>query len=693
MNDNSRQILDKKNEKTFQLVLASKFKYKIERVSILTTLSKKNIQVDNTTSNDIDIDCIKFIQIIVSELSFIILMFLSLYIVYEIPEYHSEKIITSKNTTNSNFDKDPIILIHTTDLHISTRNKEKTDGSTLLISTLCEYNPDLFLLTGDYVDNIDPDQEMGEQNLEDWKIYNITIKNRLEKKGFKVIDVSGNHDQWAVDTFNSEENNFLDNSFIYNRTNIKNESDFYLRKIDLNIDNNSMIFLLINEYNYPVYRPPYGLEVHTTIKQLDLLENTLNSLNESDIFVLTHYPVDRAWLLKSSKGNSFEEIISNEKIYAIFSGHEHPSNVKIVHHGEKGGLEFCTASAFNKKRAGLITLDNGNLVYHEVYIPYYERRPLFFLTYPVPNEQLTSHHIFNIRSFDIRVISYYPDININLKIEGDINGNLEYNHTLNNGAFLFIYHVDNMQEGKHIIHIYDEQGLGCNIKSKFYVGEKFNGNKEEYIGKINLSLALKFMIIPFFIFLLIIVFPFCPDLNVKVVKDVEKIIEGKIYGYNFNQILLYLTLICFSPFFYRLRLQSTSEIKKIIPYSIFIAFIYPLILPIHFMQEIKGKLGYTFLVFIYLDKKVKYEHWAVQMTFIYYGTTLFPFILFASGKKFYNSKIILVMNSFLCVILWIASFVVNFVTVNQSISFEYLFFSTAFVFILIILLIIFIIFF
>ena len=111
------------------------------------------------------------------------------------------------------------------------------------------------------------------------------------------------------------------------------------------------------------------------------------------------------------------------------------------------------------------------------------------------------------------------------------------------------------------------------------------------------------------------------------------------------------------------------------------------------MQEIKGKLGYTFLVFIYLDKKVKYEHWAVRMTFIYYGTTLFPFILFASGKKFYNSKIILVMNSFLCVILWMASFVVNFVTVNQSISFEYLFFSTAFVFILIILLIIFIIFF
>jgi len=201
------------------------------------------------------------------------------------------------------------------------------------------------------------------------------------------------------------------------------------------------------------------------------------------------------------------------------------------------------------------------------------------------------------------------------------------------------------------------------------------------------------MIIPFFIFLLIIVFPFCPDLNINVVKYIEKIIEGKIYGNNLNQILIYLTLIFFSPFFYRLRLQSTSSINKIIPYSIFIAFIYPLIFPIHFIQKIKGKIGYTFLVFVYLDKKVKYEHWAVQMTFIYYGTTLFPFILFASGKKFYNSKIIIVMNSFLCAILWLASIIVNFVTVNESISFEYLYFSTAFVLVLIILLIIFIIYF
>ena len=113
--------------------------------------------------------------------------------------------------------------------------------------------------------------------------------------------------------------------------------------------------------------------------------------------------------------------MSNEKVYTIFTGHLHPDNVKIVHYGEEGGLEFCTPSAFSK-RAGLVTLDNGNLVYHEVYVPYYESKPLFFMTYPIPNEQLTSHHIFNLNNFDIRVISYHSGKNIKLKIEGDING-------------------------------------------------------------------------------------------------------------------------------------------------------------------------------------------------------------------------------------------------------------------------------
>ena len=72
--------------------------------------------------------------------------------------------------------------------------------------------------------------------------------------------------------------------------------------------------------------------------------------------------------------------------------------------------------------------------------------------------------------------------------------------------------------------------------------------------------------------------------------------------------------------------------------------------------------------------KANYDHWAVQMTFLYYAVTLFPFILFASGKKFYNKKniIIILMNGIISLTLWIFSMIVNFLTVGQSISLKYL---------------------
>ena len=651
----------------------------------------------NNTEYDFQIqnnnNFIRTIQIFLTEFGFLFLILLIFLISYLIPEYHSPKIFKSKE--NLEFNQDPIILLHTTDLHISLKRKGRTDGSTIFMMSLCEYNPDLVLMTGDYIDNFKKNQHLGYQNLKEWKIYNTSIRGLLFKKGFKVIEVTGNHDQWAVDAVNSKEHNYLDNSFSFNRDDTKTVDDFFLRNVKVKINKTDLNFLLINDYRYPVYRPPYGAEKHLTTKQLDQIENRINNMEEKEIFILTHYPVDRAWLLKSKKGNSYDEIISNEKVYAIFTGHAHPKEVKIVHHGSEGGLEFCTPSAFDNKKAGLITIDNGNLIYHEVYIPYYGSKPLFFLTYPTPNEQISSHHYFNSNNFDIRVISYIPNENIKLKIEGDINGYMVYDHTLKNGAVLYKYHVNNLKEGKYNIHILDENGLECNIHTEFTIGEKYEGKKEKYIQRVKFLLIVRFFIIPYFIFLFIIVFPFFPLLNFSKVKKLEKNIENDSYNHIVNPILKYIFFIILSPFFLRLRLQTSFQIKSIIRFALFISLIYPLILPLHFMQNINGKIGYIFFAFVVLDGKAYYEHWALQLLWIYYGTTLLSFILFASGKKFYkrNNIVFIVINSIFCLLLIIGSLYINFRVVAQSISLGYLFFSTAFIFIFVVLLIIFIIFF
>ena len=120
---------------------------------------------------------------------------------------------------------------------------------------------------------------------------------------------------------------------------------------------------------------------------------------------------------------------------------------------------------------------------------------------------------------------------------------------------------------------------------------------------------MKFLLIPFFISLLIICFPFFPDLNFNIVKTIEKNIENNQTNIKLDKLILYIGLIFLFPFFLRLRLQSSHHIKLIMRYAIFIAFIYPRILPVHFMEGINGKIGYSFFVFCLLENKVRYEHW------------------------------------------------------------------------------------
>ena len=632
-------------------------------------LNKKKIEKVGNKNN-----CIIFF---ITEFGFIFILGLIVFFLYIIPEYHSAKTFTSKNA-NTPFDPNytPKIFIHTTDIHITLNRPHRLDGSTIFLSSLYEYKPDFFILTGDYVDNFKKNARLGTQNTEDWKIFNTAVRKQMSN--FPIIDVSGNHDLWGLTSATSENNNFLKNSNMFSSSNVKNDDDFFLKKVKMF----GLTFLLLNDYRFPVIRPPYGTESYINKKQLDILEDMIDNLEEEDCIILSHFPVDRVLLTKSSKGNYFEDIISKKKVGFIFTGHKHPKKVKLVHHSSEGGLEFCTSSAFDKKRAGLITIDNDNLIYHEVYIPYYGSKPLFFLIYPVPNEQISSHHIFNLNNFEIRVLTYVQDNNIILKIEGDIKGNLNYIKTLSNGALLYSYPV-NLPNGSYKIHIYDESGYSCDINTEFTIGSKFQGKKEKYIVRIRFLFGIRFLLIPFWLILFIIVFPLFPEFNINIVKNMENHITGNA-NININKGLFYLYLFVLSPFFLRLRFQ---QISKILRYSIFISFLYPLVLPLHFISLFEGKIAYIFFIFYVIgNNKVSYEHWALQNTFIFYSTIILPFILFATGKNYYkkNTKNILIINSIITILIIMGGLIINFIVIAQSLDLVFLFFTTAFIIILIV---------
>ena len=625
-----------------------------------------------------NIEKTKVIPFLISEFGLFSIILFFIILPFFIPQYHSAKLFKSKKSNNI-FNKNyiPKILFHLTDTHTNTNHgiRAKTNGSFIFLNEFIKYKPDLILSTGDIADNFQDGKyfiKVGTLCRKDWEIYNQTIRKLISE--YPVVDVAGNHDLYTVDSATSENNLFLDYSFMFNRSNVKNEDDFIIKKVKMM----NLTFILFNDYRFPVPRPPYGIDVHTNKHQLDLLENMIDNLDEDESYILSHYNVDRAWLIRSSKGHTFQEIISNKKIAGIFTGHVHPRNVRIIHHGEEGGLEYCSSSPFNNKRAGLITIDNDNLIYHETYIPSPSERPLFFMTYPVPNEQISSHHIFNLNDFEIRVLSYKIDKNITLKVEGDIKGELKYVMTLSNGAILYSMPI-NLPNGSYKIHVYDENREICDISRNFTIGDSYKGVKEAAIHNPRAFLILRFSSIPMILLLFIIITPYNFKINIQNLEDIESYIEGKSKN-GLNILKRFLLIIILSPFIIRNRFL---KLNKLCRYSIFIISLYPIILPLHIFQKINGKIGFAFNVFIVIGSYIQYEHWAMEITYSFYLFIIIPSVFYVTSINYSKKKrMIYFTNLIFNIFFLLLALMINFTILAQSIPFEYLFIGPYFVLLL-----------
>ena len=627
---------------------------------------------------------LRIFPFLISEFGIIFIIIFIIILFFNFPQYHPSKTFHSKNINSFNSNYEPKILFHLTDTHTNTNSDLtlKRNGSFKFLRSFINYKPDLILSTGDVVDNFINSShfvKVGGQNKRDWEEYNRTIRTLISE--YPVIDVAGNHDLYCVESALSEHNYFLDYSFIFNRTNVKNDDDFFIRKIKMF----NLTFILINDYRFPVPPPPYGIDVHTTKHQLDLIENTIENLEEDECIILSHYNIDRASLIKSSKGHSFQEIISNKKISAIFTGHIHPKQVKIIHHGSEGGLEFCSSSPFNNKKSGLITIDNDNLIYHEVYIKDEFSIPKFFLSYPVPNNQLSSHHVFNLNEFDIRVISYYNNKNIILLVEGAVKGKLDYQMTLKNGAMVFGLKIK-LPNGNYNIHVFDKNRELCDIYRNFTVGNIYKGEKEMAIHNPRAFLILRFSSIPIILFLFIIIFPSKFNLNNEKIRMVEKYIENKNNEPNeMNYFSIYIWLIILSPFILRNRfLKINSKFRNLF----FFISIYPIFFPLYFFDRIYNKISFAFNVFIVIGNSIQYENWAMEITYSYYLSIIFPNIFYLSSISYKKTKIIFIINIIICGILLLFGFLFTFTILAQSTTFEYLFFNPYFILLIVSLFII-----
>ena len=119
--------------------------------------------------------------------------------------------------------------------------------------------------------------------------------------------------------------------------------------------------------------------------------------------------------------------------------------------------------------------------------------------------------------------------------------------------------------------------------------------------------------------------------------------------------------------------------KKVTRYIIFIASLYPLVLPVHFFNKINKKIGFMFNVFIVIGSNTRYEHSALEITFLFYLVLIYPNVLLVSGLKYYESLLIIYINVYIFFVCFIFNIWINFLLLIGSLSLGYLFFSTGYV--------------
>ncbi|KAH0788514.1 Ser/Thr protein phosphatase [Histomonas meleagridis] len=574
------------------------------------------------------------------------------------PWYHPAQIYHSKEATHPwDSNSDPLLFTHVTDIHLAESEPFKVTNTILLLQYMKYYNTSFHLISGDIVDNYGEKNwpKIGHQVQEDWVLW----KALIEDVGFqdKIIDIAGNHDMWGIDDPLSDHNLFLDYSYTYNRTNTPTLDSFFIRSIV----RDNITFVLINNYRFPSIHPPYIYWPHPDQTFLDLIEEFIDNIN-GKCYVVCHYPVDYNWNVRSSKGHTFNDIMENEKIEALFSGHFHPPDVMIIHH-KQGAVEYIGPGAYQRKAFGIVSIDNGRFVYHTINLTKIPKH--FLLTHPIPLQQLSSHQIFNERDTEIRLLSYAKK-NVTIRISGDINGVLKYSRKLKNGADLYTYPI-HLQNGKYKIHL---SGDGCNITREFVIGDNFKGDKDLsscYHRGLNVT---RFCLIPIILYVIWITFPFNGNEN----KDTEDWIKGKT---NNNNLKNWLIVIFLSPNLIRTRML---KLPKLFRYVLFAFMFYPFVLPHHLFKPIFGLYGYSFLCFIVIGKKIMFDNWAVHMTLFYYVLIICPFVFYVSSLKLrYKCEWIYKWNRFLCFLLLFGVCVINYRWVGESVIIPLLFVNPSFV--------------
>ena len=301
---------------------------------------------------------------------FISLLIIELALLYHsnFPRYQDVGPINFKaKKESSKFDSEnpPFIISHFTDTHVNTYNSVYESHFVKCLNVSLLFEPDLFLHTGDAVDDFCTDKrpKYGDQCSNDFEILNRILAN-TKGRYTRMIGNAGNHDMFGIYSFDSPNFHFLKTMRQFYTSHPNSIDEFLVSNTPIEVGGLTINFISMNPFRFPTLHPSFMYFAHTWRPFLDRLERVVSEVPHGQPIVFhSHYPLDMYTGVSnpyrdrvSSSGRTAADLIETPRTVAFISGHLHPEKAMIERHD--GFVESIGADMKSRPTFVVASIDN-----------------------------------------------------------------------------------------------------------------------------------------------------------------------------------------------------------------------------------------------------------------------------------------------------------------------------------------------
>ena len=473
---------------------------------------------------------------------------------------------------------DPYFFIHLSDVHVSEYHNKNVENYKKAIQWIYNAQADDVVVSGDLVDNWERKWflKSSKQNQEDHKLY-VQITKDFAKHLKNLVDISGNHDEFGLISYDSPQHEFLDySSFYHKRKNITYE-DFTVTTHDLN---DNFVLLLINCAVYPTSRALVDLFVDSSTELLDRIEDAFEELQKKNkqIIVVTHFPAGWWMPRRSSNGKTFEEMFQQYDA-VLLTGHVHPTNYNFVHIADN--VEIVASDLKIHDHLGMVTFDNGNFIFHQFDL---KDELKAVVTNPPSYKHLARQTIFNLKTMPIRLLVWSnKEEEIFVDID-DLNKKQKMIpvRKIKENITLYELNCTLEEEGYHTLNF---SGFYSDTL-EFYNGETLPSFKEETGSRYNLFFSIPKAYNVFIFILLITIFPFNIESFFPTIQKKADELLNTMYTEEMPWKMFFFYLFC-GPLITRWKIQ---KVHKSLCWTLLVIALSPYFVPV-FVQNLDGHIG------------------------------------------------------------------------------------------------------